>query len=258
MPTGLFGPYSASSVSPATIVGSANGRSMSALTSRLPRNSSRTSTQAMSVPDHRVDRGHDDRDDQRQLERRPAPRAPVTASQNAAEPAVERLRDDGGERDQDDQAQVGAMASAPSERRAAAASTARRAAPRRGAGSATASLGGGDAQVLLDLRDDALVRVEELVVDLVPAAEVVDREQARRRRELARSSRAASDRAVALGGEDLLRLRRVQEVDERLGLRRVLRVRRDRDRVLDQDRLVGDDVVERPAPSCWAVIASFS
>ena len=32
------------------MVGSANGRSMSALTKRLPGNSSRTSTQAMSVP----------------------------------------------------------------------------------------------------------------------------------------------------------------------------------------------------------------
>ena len=34
----------------ATIVGSANGRSISALTSCLPRKSSRTSTQAISVP----------------------------------------------------------------------------------------------------------------------------------------------------------------------------------------------------------------
>ena len=50
MPTGLPLPYSASSTSPATIVGSANGRSISALTMRLPGNSSRTSTQAISVP----------------------------------------------------------------------------------------------------------------------------------------------------------------------------------------------------------------
>src|SRR5436190_5540144 len=47
---GPFGPYSASSVKPATIVGNANGRSMSELTSDLPRNSSRTSTHAISVP----------------------------------------------------------------------------------------------------------------------------------------------------------------------------------------------------------------
>ena len=35
---------------PATIVGSANGRSIRALTKRFPGNSSRTSTHAMSVP----------------------------------------------------------------------------------------------------------------------------------------------------------------------------------------------------------------
>src|SRR6266404_9460621 len=48
--TGDCGPYSASSVRPATIVGSANGRSITALTIDLPRNSSRTSTQAVIVP----------------------------------------------------------------------------------------------------------------------------------------------------------------------------------------------------------------
>src|ERR671934_811245 len=50
IPIGPRGPYSARSVNPATIVGSANGRSMSALTNALPRNESRTSTQAISVP----------------------------------------------------------------------------------------------------------------------------------------------------------------------------------------------------------------
>ncbi len=35
---------------PATIVGSAKGRSMTAFTARLPRKSSRTSTQAIRVP----------------------------------------------------------------------------------------------------------------------------------------------------------------------------------------------------------------
>ena len=49
-PVGPFGPYSASRVSPATIVGSAKGRSMMALRTLLPGNSSRTSTQARSVP----------------------------------------------------------------------------------------------------------------------------------------------------------------------------------------------------------------
>ncbi len=50
MPTGLFGPYSASSTTLATIVGSANGRSITASTSRLPGKSSRTNTQATSSP----------------------------------------------------------------------------------------------------------------------------------------------------------------------------------------------------------------
>ena len=47
---GLRGPYSARSVKPATIVGRAKGRSMSALMTGLPGKSSRTRTQAMSVP----------------------------------------------------------------------------------------------------------------------------------------------------------------------------------------------------------------
>ena len=38
IPNGPRGPYNASSVSPATIVGSANGRSISAFTTPLPRN----------------------------------------------------------------------------------------------------------------------------------------------------------------------------------------------------------------------------
>ena len=49
-PSGLFGPYSDSSTRPATIVGSANGMSMSTSRTRLPKNRSRTSTQAISVP----------------------------------------------------------------------------------------------------------------------------------------------------------------------------------------------------------------
>ena len=69
MPNGPRGPYSVSRVSPATIVGSAKGRSMIALTIALPGKRSRTRTQAISVPDHRVDRGHDERHAERELER---------------------------------------------------------------------------------------------------------------------------------------------------------------------------------------------
>ena len=49
-PKGLLGPYRLSSVRPATTVGRAKGRSMTALTTRFPANSSRTITQAMSSP----------------------------------------------------------------------------------------------------------------------------------------------------------------------------------------------------------------
>jgi hypothetical protein len=45
-----LGPYSASNTTLATMVGSANGRSITASTSRLPGKSSRTSTQATSIP----------------------------------------------------------------------------------------------------------------------------------------------------------------------------------------------------------------
>ncbi len=50
IPTGLLVPYRPSSARLATIVGSANGRSMTAFRIRLPGNWSRTSTQATSVP----------------------------------------------------------------------------------------------------------------------------------------------------------------------------------------------------------------
>jgi hypothetical protein len=49
-PIGDCGPYSARTTSPATIVGSANGRSMIPFTSDLPRKSSRTRTDAVIVP----------------------------------------------------------------------------------------------------------------------------------------------------------------------------------------------------------------
>ena len=55
---------------PATIVGSANGRSMTAFTTDLPRKSSRTSTQAVIVPSTAFDERGDRGDGQRELERR--------------------------------------------------------------------------------------------------------------------------------------------------------------------------------------------
>src|SRR5262245_18578214 len=77
-------------------------------------------------------------------------------------------------------------------------------------------LAGGDTLVLLDLRDDAGVRVEEGLRHAVPAAEVDDREQTGRGRELVVRDHALHDRPVAVVGEDLLGLGRVQVVEPAL------------------------------------------
>src|SRR3954470_8241099 len=84
---------------------------------------------------------------------------------------------------------------------------------------------------LEDLRHDALLGVEEVRVDLVPAAELRDVEQVLRRRELVRARSVLHDGAVALVHEDLLGLRRVEEVHEALGQLRILCRLRGRDRV---------------------------
>src|SRR5581483_7523064 len=66
------------------------------------------------------------------------------------------------------------------------------------------SFGSGDSQRLLDLRDDPGFGFEELLVDLAPAAECFDREEARRRREAAGTGDARHHRPVALLRPDLL------------------------------------------------------
>src|SRR4029450_9185186 len=83
-----------------------------------------------------------------------------------------------------------------------------------GGAAAVASLAGLSALplVLEDLRHDALLGVEELRVDLVPAAELRDLEQLRRRRELVGARRVLHHRAVALVHEDLLGLGSVEVV----------------------------------------------
>src|SRR5436305_1075210 len=73
-----------------------------------------------------------------------------------------------------------------------------------------------DAQLVLDLRDGSVVRVEELLVDRGPAAEVVDREQRLRRRELRLVEVGGDHGSVAELGERLLRSVGVEEVDELL------------------------------------------
>ena len=65
-----------------------------------------------------------------------------------------------------------------------------------------------------------------------------------RRGELVRARDALDDRAVALGDEDLLGLGRVEEVVEGLGRLRGGRLLGHRQRVLDEDRLRRDDVLD--------------
>src|SRR6266516_4946031 len=83
---------------------------------------------------------------------------------------------------------------------------------------------------------DARLWVEELLLDLRPAADVLDREQLWSSREVEAARGGRHDGPVAVLREDLLRVDRPQELQERLRFRRVLRGRRDGDWVLDQDR----------------------
>src|SRR4051794_659650 len=77
------------------------------------------------------------------------------------------------------------------------------------------------------VRHDAALRIEELGGYVGPPTEVGDREQPRRRREIVRAVDSVDHRAVAVLGEDLLCFRRVDEVEERLGLLGMLRRCRD-------------------------------
>src|SRR5438093_933019 len=81
-----------------------------------------------------------------------------------------------------------------------------------------------DPQALLDVGDLTLVRIEELVRDLGPTAELVDREEGRRRRVLRLVHQARYDGPIALLGKDLLPFGGACEVDERLRFGGVLAV----------------------------------
>src|SRR5215212_2655400 len=71
---------------------------------------------------------------------------------------------------------------------------------------AVALVGGGDTQLLLDLCDRAVLRVEELARHLVPATELVDLEQVGWGREVRLVLQLLQNRAIALVLVDLLRL----------------------------------------------------
>src|SRR5262245_41441838 len=85
------------------------------------------------------------------------------------------------------------------------------------------------AKALLDPRHQPGVRVEELLLHLRPAAEVVDGELLRPHREAVALGRDLDDGAVAARGEQLLPGGAVQELDERVRRFLVLAVRRDRE-----------------------------
>src|SRR3954454_1360075 len=91
------------------------------------------------------------------------------------------------------------------------------------------------AKALLDLRHQAGVRVEELLLDLRPAAEVVDGELLRAHREAVALGRDLEDGAIAALREQLLSGRRVEVFHERLRRFPVLAALGDGERIVEPD-----------------------
>src|SRR5450755_2002674 len=220
------------------MVGSANGRSISALMADLPQKSSRTSTQAKSVP--------------------------ATAFTSATPNEATRLSRKLASADalntslQNDPPMKACAATAASGNstitlRNVVTMPAGRNEPRRmllcgavaaGLNVAAALMATGDPERPFDLRDLAVLRVKEPGLHHLPSAEEADVEQRVRLREMHLRRDVADDRPVAVRGEDRLRLRRVEEVDERLRLRGVLRTAHDGGGIFDEDRLVRHDEVD--------------
>src|SRR3954454_20778932 len=194
------------------MVGSANGRSTRVLTAFLPMKSSRTSTQASRVPKKAL-RTTTIRETATVSLRAAVASGARTASQNSVHPppTAAQRRAASGIRTTRLRYRIAVPAASPG--RAAAGE-----AKLLGSGRALSS--GRDANRLLHLGHDALLVVKELVLDLAPAAEVVDRELLRRSREVVLPGDARNDRAVPVVGEDLLRLGRVQPIQPLLGCRR--------------------------------------
>ena len=139
----------------------------------LPRKSSRTSTQAISVPNSALT--STTITEAISVSRSAATACGLlTAFQNASEPAVERLEQHRRQRDQRDDAQVRHGDAAAEDVPGITDASGRGSPAPRAAGRAAAALVGGSALPLRleDLGHDAALRIEELVVDLAPAAEL--------------------------------------------------------------------------------------
>src|SRR5690348_9827500 len=225
------------------MVGSANGRSMTALTSDLPRNSSRTRTQAVTVPSTAL----------RTTTTNAVPKVSFSADwasgleticQNACSPPL-----------CDSQRSAAIGRTTITSRYVVITPTDRAVLPRppaairragAAAGAATALMGRAS-HGALDPDHPALDRVEPDAVHLPPAAEepVLDAEGRAGvvllapAREVGPLQNRLHDRPVAVGGEDPLLLRRMGVLDERLrGRGRALQRHH---RQLDQHRRLRDD-----------------
>src|SRR6188472_528529 len=236
--------------SPATIVGSANGRSMIALTRDFPANESRTSTQAMIVPKTAVVST--------------ARVALITDSFRAATACGEETTSQKPDQplpvDFQTTAAIGSttttsrnVVTKPTCRERAVEALSLRCAADAGspgAGPVTALAASAHSERALDPLHDALARVEPLLVDRAPAAEqlVRDRRLARphRIRAPGLGERLLLHRPVAVLGEDLLGRVRLQKPREGVPLGLVLALRDRRDVDVDQHRLPRDDVRDLP------------
>src|SRR6266511_864622 len=222
---------SAGSTSPATIVGKANGRSLSAFTTPCPTKRSRTSTHAVIVPTTALTSVTTSESPSVSFSALIAsrlctalPKSPAWAASAARgiRTISERY-----------------PATKPPPSTSPTGTWTRRA----GARSTAALL----AKALLDLGHHSRVGIEELLLHLRPAADVADREQPRAHGEVEVLQRALHDRAVAGLPEEPLRRRRIEKLHERLRRGEILRVLEDGDGVLNPDRRLRDHEVRRLA-----------
>src|SRR5215218_9317294 len=228
------------------MVGSAKGRSMRVSMMRFPGKSSRTSIHATRVPKTTFSRATNSEE---RMVRRSAAHASgvVTWSQNSPSPwsAERQTTAPRGMKTRMLRYSVASPSGSPVPKRRRAA-TGGAAGTTGGPPSAcvAVALAKRDPDALLDVGHDAAVRVEEVLAHVGPATELADVEEPGRRGELVRPGHALASRPVAVPDERGLRLLGAEVVEEGLGLLGLLGGRGDRHRVLDEDRVVRDDVVD--------------